>query len=140
MLSLKCIAWGCVLAVMKLPAMFKLCGWSARYRQFEKIISSDLEYYVLKDKMVVEGLKRFVTHGKKIFILINSDYFYSKTLLDYAITPFLKAGEQWSESYFAYQVDRFACIYMEKLSDLLEHSPLTYLRSNRRSLAHDISF
>ncbi|GGI92094.1 HAD-IG family 5'-nucleotidase [Legionella impletisoli] len=42
------------------------------------------------------------------------------------------------ESYFAYQVDRYACIYMEKLSDLLEHSPLTYFRANRRLLAHDL--
>lgn len=42
------------------------------------------------------------------------------------------------ESYFAYQVDRFACIYMEKLSDLLEHSPLTYFRAPRRLLIHDI--
>ncbi|WP_131781308.1 HAD-IG family 5'-nucleotidase [Legionella gresilensis] len=47
-----------------------------------------------------------------------------------------RAGAE--ESYFAYQVDRFACIYMEKLSDLLAHSPLTYFRANRRRLAHDI--
>lgn len=42
------------------------------------------------------------------------------------------------ESYFAYQVDRYACIYMEQLTDLLEYSPLTYFRANRRLLAHDI--
>ena len=47
-----------------------------------------------------------------------------------------RAGAE--ESYFAYQVDRYACIYMEKLSDLFEHSPLTYFRANRRLLAHDI--
>lgn len=42
------------------------------------------------------------------------------------------------ESYFAYQVDRYACIYMEKFSDLLGYSPLTYFRANRRFLAHDL--
>ncbi|MCP0913719.1 MULTISPECIES: HAD-IG family 5'-nucleotidase [Legionella] len=47
-----------------------------------------------------------------------------------------RAGAE--ESYFAYQVDRYACIYMERLSDLLEHSPLTYFRANRRLLAHDL--
>lgn len=47
-----------------------------------------------------------------------------------------RAGAE--ESYFAYQVERYACIYMEKLSDLLELSPLTYFRANRRQLAHDI--
>jgi len=47
-----------------------------------------------------------------------------------------RAGAE--ETYFAYQVDRFACIYMEKFSDLLEQSPLTYFRANRRLLPHDI--
>ncbi len=47
-----------------------------------------------------------------------------------------RAGAE--ESYFAYQVERYACIYMEKLSDLLEHSPLTYFRANRRLLPHDV--
>lgn len=47
-----------------------------------------------------------------------------------------RAGAE--ETYFAYQVDRYACIYMEKFSDLLEHSPMTYFRANRRLLAHDI--
>ncbi len=46
-----------------------------------------------------------------------------------------RAGAE--ETYFAYQVDRFACIYMEKFSDLLEQSPLTYFRANRRLLPHD---
>ncbi|MDP1603160.1 MAG: HAD-IG family 5'-nucleotidase [Legionella sp.] len=285
----------------------------------KKIISEDLSKYVLKEPEVVVGLQRFIRHGKKIFILTNSDYYYSSLLLDYAITPFLD-GDSWrdlfeyvitlagkprffydnprflsvnpadgtmtntygeinpgvyqggcarkftedlkisgdeilyigdhiygdilrlkkdcnwrtalvveelgeeiasqkralpiekkiikamnvkrtleekyieaytkmldennnayaedinswqqqigkidseiterlhqeqafynpkwgrvfragaEESYFAYQVDRFACIYMEKLADLLEHSPLTYFRANRRTLAHDLEF
>lgn len=46
-----------------------------------------------------------------------------------------RAGAE--ESYFAYQVERYACIYMEKLSDLLELSPLTYFRANKRRLAHE---
>jgi hypothetical protein len=49
-----------------------------------------------------------------------------------------RAGAE--ESFFAYQVDRYACIYMEKLSDLLDQSPLTYFRARRRQLAHDIEF
>ncbi len=284
----------------------------------KKYISEHLDQFVIKERAVVEGLKQFIRHGKKIFILTNSEYFYTKLLLDYAITPFLDEGERWQdifeytitlankprffydklrflrinpesgcmtniignitpgiyqgghatkftddlalngdeilyigdhiygdilrlkkdcnwrtalvvedlgeeivaqknalsierdisanmeikkaleqdyiklhtqgidektnkydvklhklyaeistvdqkistlldeqrsfynpkwervfragaeESYFAYQVDRYACIYMEKLSDLLKHSPLTYFRANRRLLAHDV--
>lgn len=282
------------------------------------IISKNLPNYVIKEPAVVEGLKHLIHHGKKIFILTNSDYSYVKLLLEYAINPFLDEGESWielfefvitladkprffydnlrflgvdpltgtmrnpsgpitpgiyqggnakkftedlqvrgdeilyigdhiygdilrlkkhcnwrtalvveelgdeiaaqaraipierkisdtmeikkrlekqyvdlntksidehssqyngeiqelqiqinqidseltlllkkqktyfnpkwerifragaEESYFAYQVDRFACIYMEKLSDLLEYSPMTYFRANRRLLAHDV--
>ncbi len=284
----------------------------------KKFICENLDQFVIKEEAVVEGLKQFTRHGKKIFILTNSEYFYTKLLLDYAVNPFLEKGETWQdlfeytitlankprffydklrflkinpdtgcmtniignitpgiyqgghatkftddlalkgdeilyigdhiygdilrlkkdcnwrtalvvedlgeeiaaqkkalpieqeiaanmdikkgleqdyinlhtqgidektdkydtrlhelqsqittidqkisklleaqhaffnpkwervfragaeESYFAYQVERYACIYMEKLSDLLEHSPLTYFRSNRRLLAHDL--
>lgn len=284
----------------------------------KNIIIQDLEKYVIKEKAVVDGLKHFIRHGKKIFILTNSEFTYTKLLLDYAINPFLNEDEHWGdlfeyvitlankprffydnlrflsvdpetgtmtnlqgpivpgvyqggnakkftehldvngdeilyigdhiygdilrlkkdcnwrtalvvdelgeeiaaqlkalptekkivesmnvkknleqeyvnlvtqsideeseqynqkihdlqleisavdlqiskllqeqstfynpkwervfragaeESYFAYQVDRFACIYMEKLADFLEHSPITYFRANRRLLAHDI--
>ena len=282
----------------------------------KKQISDDLDHYVIREKAVVDGLKRCADYGKKIFVLTNSDYHYTHLLLDYAINPFLEEGETWKdlfeyvitlsnkprffydnlkflhvnedgsmtntsgsmtpgtyqggnakkftddlhlngdeilyigdhiygdilrlkkdcnwrtalvveelseeisaqkktqpiekkimadmeikktldekyiklqtkavdektdqyndavralqvkitsidhkiskllqeqqaffnpkwdrvfragaeESYFAYQVDRFACIYMEKISDLLKHSPLTYFRANRRLLAHD---
>lgn len=43
------------------------------------------------------------------------------------------------ESYFAYQVDRFADIYMPTLADLLATSPRTYFRAKRRHLAHEMS-
>ncbi len=71
--------------------------------------------------------------------------------IDKAVSPLLKQQQQlfnpyWGEvmrtgieeSYFAYQVDRFACVYMAKLSDLLATSPRTYFRSWRRPLAHDL--
>ena len=48
----------------------------------------------------------------------------------------MRAGNE--ESYFAYQVDRYACVYMTKIGDLLELSPRTYFRSPRRPLSHEI--
>jgi HAD superfamily 5'-nucleotidase-like hydrolase len=49
----------------------------------------------------------------------------------------MRSGNE--ESYFAHQVDRFACIYMPKLGDLLELSPRTYFRASRRPLAHELA-
>jgi hypothetical protein len=48
----------------------------------------------------------------------------------------MRAGNE--ESYFAHQVDRYACVYMPKLTDLLKFSPRSYFRSPRRPLAHEI--
>ncbi len=61
----------------------------------KKYISENLDHYVFKDQGVVEGLKHFIRHGKKIFILTNSEYYYTKLLLEYAINPFLNDGEEW---------------------------------------------
>lgn len=49
----------------------------------------------------------------------------------------MRSGNE--ESYFAYQLDRYACVYMQKLSDLLELSPRTYFRAPRRPLSHEIT-
>jgi hypothetical protein len=63
----------------------------------KKQIAAELETYVLKDETVVAGLKQYKKHGKKIFIVTNSDYAYTRLLLDYAITPFLEPGETWMD-------------------------------------------
>ncbi len=60
-------------------------------------VKKDLSKYIIKDPSVVEGLEKFKRHGKKIFVLTNSDYAYTKLLLDYAITPFLKDTKSWMD-------------------------------------------
>ena len=44
----------------------------------KEFIAKDLGNYVLKDKAMVEGLKRYIKYGKKIFLLTNSEYHYTK--------------------------------------------------------------
>ncbi len=63
----------------------------------KNVVRDDLNKYILKDPSVVQGLETFKKHGKKIFILTNSDFYYSKLLLDYAINPFLKDHASWQE-------------------------------------------
>ena len=63
----------------------------------KKQISENLDHYVLREKAVVDGLKRCIQLGKKIFILTNSEYYYTNLLLNHAITPFLKEGETWQD-------------------------------------------
>jgi HAD superfamily 5'-nucleotidase-like hydrolase len=63
----------------------------------KNIVRDDLQKYIVKDESVVRGLEAYKKHGKKIFILTNSDFYYSKLLLDYAINPFLKDHATWQD-------------------------------------------
>ncbi|MGQ3892662.1 HAD-IG family 5'-nucleotidase [Legionella sp. CNM-4043-24] len=63
----------------------------------KSIISENLEQFVLRDEQLVKGLKRYLHYGKKLFVLTNSDFFYTKLLLDYAINPYLENGETWRD-------------------------------------------
>lgn len=49
-----------------------------------------------------------------------------------------RAGQE--ESRFAGQVEKYACIYMTQISDLLNISPRTYFRPGKRPLAHELDF
>lgn len=60
-------------------------------------VRADLPRYIIKDEGVVRGLERFRLHDKKLFVLTNSDFHYTKLLLDYAINPFLQRHRDWSE-------------------------------------------
>jgi HAD superfamily 5'-nucleotidase-like hydrolase len=60
-------------------------------------VKKDLPKYIIKEPDVVAGLERLKRHDKKLFILTNSYYDYTKLLLDYAITPFLKDHKSWMD-------------------------------------------
>lgn len=61
------------------------------------IVKKDLSKYIIKSPEVVQGLERLRKHGKKLFILTNSFYDYTKALMDYAVNPFLKNYKDWTE-------------------------------------------
>lgn len=60
-------------------------------------VKRNLDKYIVKDEQVVKGLEAYKRHGKKIFVLTNSDYAYTKLLMDYAIGPFLKEHKSWTD-------------------------------------------
>jgi len=121
--------------------------------KLKNIISKDLPHYVLKDKAVVEGLKHYIRHGKKIFILTNSDYSYTKLLLDYAISPYLKKGETWHKVFefvitlankprFFYDNLRFLSIDPENGTMTNAQGPITpgvYQGGNAKKFTEDLN-
>lgn len=63
----------------------------------KSVLISDFGKYVIQDPDVSAMLERFADYGKKLMIITNSDYAYTKRLLDYAIDPFLRKYESWKD-------------------------------------------
>lgn len=63
----------------------------------KQAVREDLARYIIRDEAVARGLERFRLHDKKLFVVTNSDFHYTKLLLDYAINPFLERHASWSE-------------------------------------------
>ena len=85
-------------------------------------VKADVASFIVKDPKVVEGLEKFKTHGKRIFIVTNSDYHYSKMLLDYAITPFLKNHKSW--------MDLFEIVIVSAQKPRFFYDNLSFLKVN----------
>ncbi|MDW8189880.1 MAG: HAD-IG family 5'-nucleotidase [Pseudobdellovibrionaceae bacterium] len=93
-------------------------------------VKKDLPRYILKEREIVLGLEKFKKHGKKIFIVTNSDYHYLKTLFDYAINPFLNNHATWQELFdFVITYAQKPRFFYDQLP-LLRVDPKTGLMSN----------
>lgn len=60
-------------------------------------VRKDIPRFIVQDEEIVQVLERYKKFGKKLIVITNSDYSYSKLLMDYAINPFLKDHKHWSE-------------------------------------------
>lgn len=60
-------------------------------------VAKNLSTYIVKDPETIRGLERYIQHGKKIFLATNSEFKYTKLLLDYAVNPYLKKAKSWQE-------------------------------------------
>ena len=60
-------------------------------------VKANLADYVIKDEKIVNALEKYAKYGKRLWVVTNSDYNYTKALLDYTINPFLKDHKDWTE-------------------------------------------
>ncbi len=60
-------------------------------------VRENISEYIIQDPDVVVLLERYKRYGKKLLVITNSDFNYTKLLLDYTINPFLKEHKDWSE-------------------------------------------
>ncbi len=60
-------------------------------------LKNDFKKYVISDPKVPELMERYLDYGKKLVIITNSDYDYTKALLDYALNPYWKKNKKWED-------------------------------------------
>ena len=60
-------------------------------------VRKNISEFIIQDPEVVTLLERYKRYGKKLLVITNSDFNYTKLLLDYTINPFLKEHKDWSE-------------------------------------------
>ncbi|MDF1569248.1 MAG: HAD-IG family 5'-nucleotidase [Spirochaetaceae bacterium] len=63
----------------------------------KSILKSDFGRYVVRDPKTAAMLERLKAYGKKLMIITNSDYSYTKALLDYALDPYWKNFKRWRD-------------------------------------------
>ena len=60
-------------------------------------LKNDFGKYVIQDPQVPVLMERYLDYGKKLIIITNSDYNYTKALLDYALNPYWKKYKRWED-------------------------------------------
>lgn len=100
-------------------------------------VKKNVKKYIVPDAQSVEALERFRRHGKKLWVITNSDFEYSKLLLDYAINPYLKDHKSWQELFnIVITAANKPKFFTDKLP-LLKVDPKTGLMKNHHGLIDD---
>jgi len=116
-------------------------------QNIEKLMKEKTDIESQIDKFYIKELDS----GKKVDKTKLQKHFDKIEKIDKGLVTNLKSYQKnfnakWGEvmragqdaSYFASQVDKYACIYMSKVSDLVEYSPRSYFRPKKRLLAHEL--
>jgi HAD superfamily 5'-nucleotidase-like hydrolase len=96
----------------------------------------DLEKNELNSAEVKQEMNRVFSDIESTNSEISSLLDKYKTFFNPHWGELMRSGSE--ESRFADQVEKYACIYMSKVSDLLNYSPKTYFRPHKRILPHEI--
>ena len=93
-------------------------------------LREDFDRYVIKDPQVAGMLERYKDYGKKLMIITNSDYEYSRVLLDYAVNPYLKKHSTWQDVFDLVITFADKPRFFERRGRFLKIEPDTGMMSN----------
>ena len=100
-------------------------------------VKKNVKKYIVPDPEGCFALERFKKHGKKLWVITNSDFEYSKLLLDYAITPYLKEHDSWQDLFNLVITLASKPKFFTDKQPLLQVDPETGLMKNHHGLIED---
>lgn len=101
-----------------------------------KLNELDLKKNEFHEEVSKEELNQLFLKIDKVNQLISESLDQHRLYFNKYWGEMMRAGVE--ESRFADQVEKYACIYMTKVSDLIKYSPRTYFRPTRRTLPHEM--
>lgn len=63
----------------------------------KRVVRASIEKYVIRNPLVPALLERYRDYGKRLFIITNSDYDYTRAMLEYTLDPYWKHHRSWRE-------------------------------------------
>src|SRR5690606_5322760 len=102
-------------------------------QKLDQLFDREIEQGKKPDKLKIQAnFKKIEAVDKKIGKLIrahsqNFNPYWGETMRS-GVEPSRLAG----------QIEKYACIYMAKISDFVEYSPRTYYRPRKKTLPHEI--
>ena len=96
----------------------------------KQAVRSGFGRYVIRDPLVPGLLERYKDYGKQLMIITNSDYDYTRVLLDYALDPFWKNHKSWREVFDVVITLADKPAFFQRPSRFLKIDPDTGLMSN----------
>jgi HAD superfamily 5'-nucleotidase-like hydrolase len=100
-------------------------------------VKKNVKKFIVQDEKIVAALERFKKHGKKLWVVTNSDFEYSKLLLDYSITPFLKEHAHWSQLFNLVVTSASKPRFFTDKMPLLQIDPASGLMKNHHGKIED---
>jgi HAD superfamily 5'-nucleotidase-like hydrolase len=93
-------------------------------------VRQNLSKYIVQEPELVTCMERYKRYGKKLLIITNSDFDYTKLLLDYTINPYLKEHKSWKELFDITITFSMKPRFFNEKAVFLKIDPATGLMSN----------
>lgn len=102
----------------------------------KSVIKADLPSYIVKDPLLGETLHKFRSSGKKLFLLTNSLYDYTATVMSYLLDGERKAYPSWRNYFDIVMVGGAKPAFFNELRPFIQIDPTSGAQISNGEIKH----